>query len=278
MITKVGVTRDEIAERLQVSHSYIKQHFLPNIRIIDDSYPQSFDLDELREHLVSESVFSRQTKRINIEHEIRCYMRESSISNRPNMKAFIGKIPDLKKLMTSRSKMPSIRLEARDFWDFELIFNKTYSRDGKAVSDELFYRDMFKAGAIKIQLDTKAMYFIPQNKRINKSLQEILSTPIDDPQCFLVPADWKPFYKGLELLEKGENSSRKNYDYNPYVVADRERVAYSLFHIGLELSQVAQVTRFTREKVAGMWETYKKNRKQIIDEYDLDNKAIGKGR
>lgn len=277
-----GITKEEIAERLKVSQSYITMHILKSVKRIDNnSYHPIFDLDDLREHLVSQSTFTRQTKRINIKKEIQMYMLENPNATRPDINEFLGDVPDLMEFVSKRKKIPSIPLAPSDFWDINLIFPKNYKRDGVRVADELCYRDMFKAGAIKIKLgNQKTMFYIPGDR----SPQELLATPIDDPKCFLVPADWKPFYKGVELqensvLKKQESAIDSNERYFLLgVIAEREKTAYSLFYMGLELSQVAQATTLPKETVVEMWNTYKKNRKQIIDEYGLDNKRDGKSR
>ncbi len=63
---------------------------------------------------------------------------------------------------------------------------------------EICYRDMFKADAIKIQLGRqKTMFYISEEKNVTiPPLKELSKVKYDDFNCYLVPADWEPFYKG----------------------------------------------------------------------------------
>ena len=116
--------------------------------------------------------------------------------------AFIGKVPrDIRDL--PRSALPAIPIQAKDFWDFELYFPKEYTQgndspDAPVKSTEICYRDMYRGGAVKIQLGTqKTMFYLPKDEHVEiPKLSDISSANPKDMQYYLVPADWEPYYEG----------------------------------------------------------------------------------
>ena len=156
-------------------------------------------------NLVQKCTFTRQTRRINLEHELQNYIKEHPndyrIKSRDFEEQFIGKIRDY--TIVKRSKLPPIPLKSSDFWEFPLIFPKGYTQgddspDAKTKNAEICYRDIFKAGAIKIQLGRqRTMFYIPEEKNVTiPPLNKLSKVKYDDLNCYLFLADWEPFYKG----------------------------------------------------------------------------------
>lgn len=200
-----GISIDEIVDRLKLSRNYVTRNITHCVRHVEDNPSKGtrvlFDSEMLRKHLANKASFFRQTMRIDVNYEIQKYMKVNNLKEKPNMIKFLGNIPDMKTI--KRSQIPAIRLQSIDFWDLDLIFPREYTRDypnkeTPVVPSEIFYRDMFKVGAIKIQLgNQKSMFYISGKW----SLRYLLYTPVDSPDCFLVPADWEPFYKGLSNVD-----------------------------------------------------------------------------
>ena len=203
-----GISINEIITRLKISRNYITRNITHSVKHIEESPSKGskvlFDSKMLREYLTKKATFSSQTKRIDIFQEMDKYMRYAHKQKRPDCDKFLGNIPDMSTV--SRRDIPAVKYAPTDFWDFPLIFPKEYSRgnmspDAPKFDPEICYRDMFKAGAVKIQLGSqKTMFFIPGAR----SLIELINTHVKDPSCFLVPADWEPFYKGLSLSDDAE--------------------------------------------------------------------------
>lgn len=72
-----------------------------------------------------------------------------------------------------RKNIITIPVKPFDFWDKKLYFPKEYYQEdtpdenSKPLTAEKCYRDMFLAGAIKIQLGKqKTMFYIPDEDRL----------------------------------------------------------------------------------------------------------------
>ena len=204
-----GISINELASHLRLSRNYITRNITHCVKHVE-KFPAKgavvrYDERDLRAYLTHICTFSRQTKRINLEKEFQDYIKQHPDDKRRKdsdfQRKFIGKIPKLKEIQ--RSEIPFIPLEAMDFWEFPLIFPQEYSQgdnspEAKRKTAELCYRDMFKIGAIKIQLGRqKTMFYIPKEEGVHlPPLKELSFLDYHDPNCFLVPADWKPFYEG----------------------------------------------------------------------------------
>ena len=190
MAAENGISITELMSHLKISRSFIAHKITNFVKHVEDSPSKGslvkYDNQALREYLASICTFTRQTKRINLKDEIRDYISKHPDDKRikePDFKErFIGIIPDWKKV--PRSSIPACNIPSEDFWDYDILFPKDFP------SRELFYREMFRKGAIKISIGKqKTMFFIPNKETFPTKL-----TSYDDENYFLVPADWKPFY------------------------------------------------------------------------------------
>ena len=204
-----GISINELISRLKLSRNYITRNITHCVDHIEAApskgTPVIYNEAMLRDYLARKSAFTRQTRRINLEHELQNYIKkhpnDERIKSHDFEEQFIGKIPDWTK--AKRSELPYIPQRSRDFWDFPLIFPKEYtlgddSPDAATKTAEICYRDMFKAGAVKIQLGRqKTMFYIPLDREVDMPpLNQLSRAKYDDRHFFLVPADWEPFYKG----------------------------------------------------------------------------------
>ncbi len=204
-----GISISELMSRLKLSRNYIIRNITHCVEHIEYAPAQGtrviYDEAMLRRYLEQKATFTRQTRRINIEKELEKYRskhpEDKRVSDGKFCKEFIGNIPNWNKI--TRSQLPNIPLPSDDFWDFPLIFPKEYTQgnnapDAKRKSAEICYRDMFKIGAIKIQLGRqKTMFYIPSEPDVSlPPLSQLSQLIYNDENCFLVPADWKPFYQG----------------------------------------------------------------------------------
>lgn len=201
-----GISIAELMNKLKLSRNYITRNITHCIPHLEESPSMGarvlFDGNKLRRYLVSQAKFTRQTKRINIDYELYKYREAHPNEKISDVMEFLGKIPDMKQI--KRGDLPTVRVNEFDFWDLPLIFPKEYTQgndepDAPVKSAEICYRDMFKAGAIKIQMGRqKTMFYIPEERGIvHPPLRELQKNSVDTDRYCLVPADWEPFYKGL---------------------------------------------------------------------------------
>ena len=204
--TVQGISISELMEKLKLSRNYITRNITHCIPHLEEAPSKGarvmFDGDMLRRYLVSQAKFTRQTRRISLDYELYKYRKAHPDEKLPDMMEFLGKLPDMKKIQ--RSDLPAVPVDEFDFWDLPLIFPKEYVQgndepDAPVKTAELCYRDMFKAGAIKIQLGSqKTMFYIPEEEDIvHPPLRDLQKSPVDSDRYYLVPADWEPFYKGI---------------------------------------------------------------------------------
>lgn len=218
-----GITINELSARLRLSRNFITRNITHCVKHVEEIPSKGatvlYDESQLREHLKNICTFSRQTKRIDLELELKAYIKQHPddprIKERNFQGQFIGKIPHWGS-QPKRSLFPAIPLPAADFWDFPLIFPKEYTQgnedpEAERVTAELCYRDMFKIGAIKIQLGRqKTMFYIPRDEGVLlPPLDKLSEMDNRDEKCFLVPADWTPFYEGCKELAPSTNTANK---------------------------------------------------------------------
>ena len=238
-----GISIYDLMERLKLSRNYITRNITHCVDHIEAApskgTPVIYNEAMLRDYLARKSTFTRQTRRINLEHELLNYIKEhpndERIKSHDFEEQFIGKIPDWTK--AKRSELPSIPQRSMDFWDFPLIFPKEYTQgddspDAAVKTAEICYRDMFKAGAIKIQLGRqKTMFYIPSDREVDMPPLNLLSrTKYDDRHFFLVPADWEPFYKG-HTAQSAPNSTLAKIEIT--INADSSEICQSLLENAL---------------------------------------------
>ncbi len=247
-----GISISELTEKLKLSRNYITRNITHCIPHLEESPSKGarviFDETTLRDYLVQKCTFTRQTRRINLEREIQKYIaahpNDERLQKSTFREDFIGKIPDWNK--AKRSELPAIPLKATDFWDFSLIFSKEYTQgdespDAPRKSAEICYRDMFKIGAIKIQLGRqKTMFYIPYDEDVClPPLNQLSKINNNDETCFLVPADWEPFYQGhkepssqdstISKIQITITADEKNFDQG--LIEKALRKGFALEHV-----------------------------------------------
>lgn len=197
-----AISAQEVADRLRVSRHYVNQNIQPHIRAYcwEKSSDTSvyFDKKELRYWLMINADFSRQTWR---------FKEGDPPPERGKHK------PPL--IPYQRNKTPSVLVMPFDFLDLPLIFPKEYRRPGsdKVTSAEICYRDMFKAGAVKIQLGSKkTMFYIPGlDSNDPKAIQAWADRPFDDPDIPLLPAIWLPIDYDCSKIFYPETPANRKY-------------------------------------------------------------------
>lgn len=218
----------DIMSKLKLSRNYITRnisHVVKQVKVNNDGTPVKgsavvFDGEDLRRWLINKATFTRQTRRIDLY----AYMKRYHVTNPKRMLGMLPPTPDKKDRLsakrlaehseiilseTKRSAIQPIEVEPFDFFDKKLIFPKEYyhteedRRNDKKASSEICYRDMYLAGAIKIQLGLqKTMFYIPEEDDL-PPLEELVRQPINSPDYPLVTADWEPgtgsvsFYKRM---------------------------------------------------------------------------------
>ena len=197
-----AISAQEVADRLRVSRHYVNQNIQPHIRAYcwekSSNTSVYFEKRELRHWLMINAYFSRQTWR---------FKEGNPPPERGKHK------PPL--IPYQRNKVPSVLVMPFDFLDLPLIFPKEYRRPGsdKVTSAEICYRDMFKAGAVKIQLGTKkTMFYIPGlDSNDPKAIQEWINRPFDDPDLPLLPALWLPIDYECDKIFYADTPSKRKY-------------------------------------------------------------------
>ncbi|MFV0637044.1 hypothetical protein [Mitsuokella sp. WILCCON 0060] len=145
-----------IMERLQVSRNFVTRNIAPFVPFRKFSAPEGsivcYKETLLRQWLKENATFTQLTKFATKDE---CDMVPAPVWDEMPMVDALH-----------RTNLTPVPVEPMDFWDLPLIFPKNYHgsrRDpGKITPPEICYRDMFKAGAIKIQLGKqKTMFYIP---------------------------------------------------------------------------------------------------------------------
>lgn len=175
------ISAQELADRLRVSRHYVSKNIQPHIRSYhrENSSDTSiyFNKRELCCWLMRNAAFSRQTWRFHKGSPL-------PLKGKYN--------PPL--VPYQRNRVIAVPVLPFDFLDLPLIFPKEYHRpdSDKVTSAEICYRDMFKAGAVKIQLGSKkTMFYIPGlDSNDPKAIHEWAEWP--DQDIPLYPAMWLP--------------------------------------------------------------------------------------
>ena len=188
---KSAISTQDIMNKLCVSRNYVTRNITHVVKRIENPYSSLiwFDTMDLRKWLIQHATFTQQTKYVDLA----IYMKDSALDC-PSRQKVLGSVPpayDDKR----RGQYPHIPVKPFDFWDKPLVFPKNYTNNtGRRLSAEMCYREMFRQGAIKIQLGSqKTMFYIPEHST--------------DEQ--LVSADWIPM-KGCQYLLKKNISNKKN--------------------------------------------------------------------
>lgn len=221
------ISTTEIIQRLKLGRNFIskkisgdktiEKHLAPaNSRNGTELFFNGYDL---RKWLMEHATFTRQTRRIHPNDFADC--------GADNLDELLGPIPVPSKkgvpqpLNTmvvppvplpvfserQRKEIATINVAPFDFWDKKLYFPKEYYRENQpkpgtpALTAENCYRDMFLAGAIKIQLGRqKTMFYIPEKDDL-PSISLLKDIPINDKELPLIPAAWHPFSGYDETLD-----------------------------------------------------------------------------
>ena len=173
-----SISMMELMQRLKLSRSYITKNITHVVKHTEDLIRKGsvvyFDRTDLGNWLMNHATFTRQTIRMNpgrLSSALRQKLRQE--------KAF-------PLTAMNRGKVPAVPVTPFDFLDLRLFFPKAYTKDDKyesldhvrsamsslSVSEDatessllnpsICYRDMFTAGAIKIQLGSqKTMFYVP---------------------------------------------------------------------------------------------------------------------
>ena len=138
----------DIAEKLHVSRNYIRTVMLPHIRHEKTAqYRVQVDEMELRQWLMDNCEFSRQTRLVPISEDLSNETNANDMSRR--------NVPPC----NLRKELPFQYVKPFDFWDLPILF----PNDDRFAHAELFYRAMYACGAIKIKLgQRKSMFYAPE--------------------------------------------------------------------------------------------------------------------
>lgn len=154
------VSISTIEDRLHISRNYIRTVMLPHIR--HEKTPQyrvRVDLGELRQWLVGNCEFSRQTELVSVTPDTE---KRQSVVPPCNL----------------RKQLPFISVKPFDFWDGPLLFPD----DKRFAHAESFYRAMYACGAIKIKLgQRKSIFYAPELTEDNLVSAESFKSPYDLP-------------------------------------------------------------------------------------------------
>lgn len=190
---KVSIPTSEIMHRLQVSRNFVTRNIAPFVtsdKIITSAGSiVCYEEAGLRRWLEKNATISQLTKRITTAE-----YKKLNDSARAECRLLNP---------LHRTLCKPVPVKSMDIWDLPLIFPKEYHGSRRDISritpPELCYRDMFKAGAIKIQLGRqKTMFYIPRlDSRDASVVQEYADKPFDEPDHILVPAMVFPSAKGL---------------------------------------------------------------------------------
>lgn len=175
-----------IMNKLHVSDFWIRKHLCPALDYIkvnagkleelgfDSHSTLLFREEDLRKHLVSISIFTRQTividlaKEANAEKVIRAAELNSDIiAFDEQNKNIYGKRADVLLSMLDqeyenvnerkRSKYPEVEIEPFDFWSYPLRFSSDYPNRERA------YRDFFLRGFVKIAMEGKSIFVLKED-------------------------------------------------------------------------------------------------------------------
>lgn len=210
------VTIAEITEKLKVSRDYVSKKIAPYLELSQQYLTSSatgktvvfYNGRKFRKWLMDHAEFTRQTRRIHVSQLAASYAAsEQELLGRipvpmpdgRRKERIVAKPQDMPYISERhRQEISTIHVRPFDFFDCNLFFPKEYYRTpaqkegGQPQTSEICYRDMFLAGAIKIQLGKqKTMFYIPEIDEL-PPIDELRKIKIDDTQLPLVPAAWLP--------------------------------------------------------------------------------------
>lgn len=207
------VTIPEIMEKLKVSRDFVSKKIIPALKHTEHLSMHArggpmYDYDGalFRRWLMTNAKFTRQTRRIHVSKmlgDLRIADREILLGKIPSPFADGRRKNPVQTLPPHlserhRQDIPPVEVAPFDFWDKKLYFPKEYYRTDhpepgeKPLTAEMCYRDMFLAGAIKIQLGKqKTMFYVPEMDELPPA-SVLRDIPIDDISLPLVPAAWVP--------------------------------------------------------------------------------------
>lgn len=148
MRKRPGIPIREITKRLRLSRNYIQKFILPHVQHEKSAHGLILvDEIELRQWLMTNAEFSRQTKLVSFE-DMGVYM---SVLSKLKIQT---RVPGA----SLRQRLPFRRVVPFDFWNETLLF----SDDERFPNAESFFRAMYQCGAIRIKLSKRKTMFWPQ--------------------------------------------------------------------------------------------------------------------
>ena len=207
------VSIPQLMNRLKLSRNFITRHITHAVKHVEENRSKGsvvlFDKADLCNWLQTHATFTRQTHFVNID---KLFREEQKKNPNADIDEFLALPPEVKSLggidATKRRLVPAVPVESFNFWDKLLIFPKEYHADlsnpeSPLLSPELCYRDMFRIGAVKIQLGRqKTIFCIPELQR------DEYHTLIYETGDTLMPIAWQP-YTGWEIPESGLANNRQ---------------------------------------------------------------------
>ncbi len=209
MSERATVSVDEIAKRLHFTRNHIYKAMLPHIKHEKAHNRIQVDEADLRQWLMKNASFSRQTKFV-------------AAQDRPAWREYIAMLehcepdwdnphswnPSVCPPPAKRSKLPFRSVHPFDFWDEELVFPD----DPRFNNAESFYRTMYESAAIKIKLgERKTIFCAPALNAVLKS-KENDKLAEECPELEL--AGWID-YSNLNYIDINSFTGKKEY-FDPY--------------------------------------------------------------
>ena len=213
------VSIDQLMNRLKLSKSFIVQYITHAVSHVEPVRSTGatvlFDETDLRAWLVHHATFTRQIHRRDVaalwDKEQQQYPERSKGKTFDD---YLGPIPPFN--IYKRGVMPAVKVQGFDFWNGQLIFPNDYHEnihdpESNRLLPELCYRDMYRIGAIKIQLGhQRIMFYVGDlpSKNLHQWISKNLPSTEDD---YPLPSAWKP-YEGLVIPEKKEADSKRHIE------------------------------------------------------------------
>ena len=178
MSERSTVSVDEIANRLHFTRNHIYKAMLPYINHEKTHNRIQVDEADLRQWLMKNASFSRQTKFVDWHDQAawREYIAMLKHCGLDWDKPYIWR-PSVCPPPAQRSRLPFRNVHPFDFWDEELVFPD----DPRFNNAESFYRAMYESAAIKIKLgERKTIFCAP-------ALNAVLKTKENDKLADEIP-------------------------------------------------------------------------------------------
>ena len=188
MSERSTVSVDEIANRLHFTRNHIYKAMLPYIKHEKAHNRIQVDEADLRQWLMKNASFSRQTKFVDW-HDQAAWREYIAMLEHWGLdwdKHYIWR-PSVCPPPAQRSKLPFRNVHPFDFWDEELVFPD----DPRFNNAESFYRAMYESAAIKIKLgERKTIFCAPALNAVLKA-KEYDKLDYEFPELAMADSDWE---------------------------------------------------------------------------------------